>query len=314
MERDKPIKLIFLTSISIILLIVLLIGCENSVITQSNPIAEFANEQKVKIIGYSSDAMEPFISKDGKYLFFNNLKGPNKKDIYYAKKINDTTFAFKGEVEGVNSTAIDANPTMDKNNNFYFISTRNLSKSCKTIYCGTFNNGKVTKLHQVYGSINIATPSWINMGVEVSKNGNTLYVSSAKFVLGKSYPEKGNIRFAVKTGDKFNVPYNESNILENINTKKSIEYAGELSSNGLELFYSQVTLSNPPVYKLYYAKRDTINGKFKKPIPIMEPFKNNPYAIVEAPTLSNDGKKLYYHKFDGKVFSIFMLSRKDRTK
>jgi len=286
-----------------------LISCEKDGTTNPNIVSDFKNEQKVTIIGYSSDAMEPFISKDGNYLFFNNLQGDNKKDLFYAERIDDITFEFKGEIQGVNSVAVDANPTMDENNNFYFISTRDLDTGIKTIYCGVFNNGIVTGLHKINGTINIPTPFWINMGVEISKNGNTIFVSNAMFNIGENFPQKGNIRFAIKSGNDFNIPNDEMDILANINTDTAIEYAGELSSDELELFYSQVTLSNPPMFKLYYAKREQTDGKFGIPVSITEPFDGEINAIVEGPSLSNDGKKLYYHKLENGIFSIFMLSR-----
>lgn len=297
----KLLGLLFLVAFSI--------SCEKEGVTNPEIVPEFTNEQKVTITGYSSDAMEPFISKDGNCLFFNNLQGANGKELYYAERIDDITFEFKGEIQGVNSTAVDGNPTMDEHNNFYFISTRNLDTGIKTIYSGVFNNGTVTGLHQINGTINISTSYWINMGVEISKDGNTLFTSNAKFNIGENFPHRGNIRFAIKNGNDFNIPNNETDILANINTDDAIEYAGELSADELELFYSQVTLSNPPVFKLYYAKREQPNGKFGIPISITEPFDGSINAFVEAPSLTNDGKKLYYHKLENGVFSIYMLSR-----
>lgn len=296
----------------LILLLVFSVRCEKEPTTNPDNVSEFTNEKKVVITGYSSDAMEPFISKNGNYLFFNNLEGVNGKELYYAEKVNDSTFEFKGEIQGVNSTAVDGNPTMDTQNNFYFISTRNLDTGIKTIYSGVFNKGTVTDLHEINGTINIPTPYWINMGVEISKDGNTLFSSNAMFNIGDNFPSKGNIRFAIKSGDEFNIPDNEADILANINTDNAIEYAGEVSADELELFYSQVTLTDPPVFKLYYAKREQTNGMFEKPISITEPFDGNPNAFVEGSSLSENGKILYYHKLDSGVFSIFMLSREEK--
>jgi len=296
-------------SFGLLFIVIFSISCGKEEVTNLEINSEFKNERIVTITGYSSDAMEPFVSKDGKYLFFNNLQGLNEKELYYAERIDDITFEYKGEIQGVNSIAVDGNPTMDEQNNFYFISTRNLETEIKTIYSGKFNNGIVTGLHEINGTINIPTPFWINMGVEISKNGNTLFTSNAKFNIGEGFPHKGNIRFAIKSGNDFNIPNNEIDILANINTDNAIEYAGELSADEMELFYSQVTLSNPPVFKLYHAKREQINGKFGIPISITEPFDGNINAFVEGPSLTNDGKKLYYHKLENGVFSIFMLSK-----
>ncbi len=270
---------------------------------------EFSDEVKVKIIGYFSDAMEPFISKDEKYLFFNNLKGDSSKNLYYAEKINDTTFLYKSEIKGVNSVYVDGNPTMDAFNNFYFISTRNLDTGNKTLFVGEFNNGTVTNLQEVQGTINIPDLYWINMGVEISEDGNTMFTSNAKFNPGENFPNKGNIRFAFKENGDYNTPENELTILANINTDSAVEYAGELSSDGLELFYSQVTLSDPPIFKMLRAVRKNTDAAFGIPLYITEPFKNDSEAFAEAPSLSTDGKRLYYHKLENDTFSIFMISR-----
>ena len=299
-----------LVLIGLIVLVCVSIGCQKeSIIDPVLSDSEFINERIVNINGYTSDAMEPYISRDGKYLFFNNHQGTNGKELYYAERINDTVFEFKGEIEGVNTEHVDGNPTMDAQNNFYFISTRDLDTGSKTIFGGIFNNGTVSNLQKISGTINIPTPYWINMGVEISKDGNTLLSSNAKFNIGENFPNEGNIRLSIKSNGEFNIPSNESDIFVNINTESAIEYAGELSSDELELFYSQVTLSNPPLFKLYYAKRDQVNEAFGNPISIPDPFSDDLNAFVEGPTLSDDGKRLYYHKLENGIFSIFMLSR-----
>ena len=38
---------------------------------------DFANRQRVTILGYNDHAMEPFISRDRKYLFFNHSNDPD---------------------------------------------------------------------------------------------------------------------------------------------------------------------------------------------------------------------------------------------
>ncbi|WP_457569445.1 hypothetical protein [Desulfurobacterium sp.] len=297
-----------ISKISLIAVAISSLSCGSNGTSTLPPVSGFKNERAVIIINFNSDAMEPFITKDDKYLFFNDNNGSNK-NIYYAEKIDNTTFQFKGEIAGVNSPYVDANPTMDDQNNFCFISTRNLNTDTKTIYCGIFKNGTVTGIHQINGTININTPYWINMGVEISKDGAILLTSNARFNPGESYPVEGNIRLSVKNGTKFDIPDNEAEILSNINTDTAIEYAGELSSDKLEIFYSEVKLSNPPTFKLYFAKRTSANGVFEKPISIMEPFEDNPNAVVEAPTLSSDSKRLYYHKLVNDTYRIFMISR-----
>ncbi|MFQ6087920.1 MAG: hypothetical protein ACE5K0_03340 [Candidatus Methanofastidiosia archaeon] len=47
---------------------------------------KFKNPQKVEIIGYDGDALEPFISRDGQYLFFNNGYKRTQIQIYIMQK------------------------------------------------------------------------------------------------------------------------------------------------------------------------------------------------------------------------------------
>ncbi len=117
--------------------------------------SEFLNEQRVEIVGYNEDAMEPYISRDEKYLFFNNHKGENDKDLHYAKKIDNLTYQYIGEVQGVNTSKVDANPTMDSQNNFYFVTTRDLaSGDSNTLYTGIFEDGIIKNLKKIKGTIN----------------------------------------------------------------------------------------------------------------------------------------------------------------
>jgi len=285
-----------------------LAGCHNNSV--NNPVTEdpaFRNERKVTIIGYQSDAMEPFITKDDRYLLFNN-NGSNK-DLFYAEYVNDTTFTFKGQISGVNSPYADATPSLDSSGHFFFMSTRDLDSTFKTVFCGTFSRGAVRDVRRVEGSVNIALPYWINMGAAVSYDGRFLFVSNARFTPEGKFDFKGNIHLSSKSGTDFNLMSDEDKILANINTSDAAQYAPELSANGLELFYSQVRATSPPTFALCYAQRKNVNAPFAKPVYITIPFKDNPNATVEAPTLSFDGKRLYYHKKAGSTFSVFMLER-----
>jgi len=256
--------------------------------------------------------MEPFISKDGQYLFFNNHQGENGKDIadkdlFYAERIDDLTYEYKGEIGGVNTLYVEGNPTMDENNNFYFITTRDYAATGESIYTGVFNDGTVTNLKRVSGSVNTPGASWINMGVEITKTGDEIYTSRAHFTDGN--PDLGNIRYAIANGDDYQIHSNEEEILKNINTDTAIEYAGEVSNDGLEIFFSRLTISESR-FRLLYSKRSNKQEAFGTPISIPGPFEDNLLNFVEGPALSPDGKKLYYHKLgDNDKFSIFMLTR-----
>ena len=106
---------------------------------KKNPSTAFGNPERVTIRGYSDHAMEPFITRDGRYLFFNNSNDPSvNTNLRCAERIDDLTFEYKGEVAGVNTKALEGVPTMDKNG-FYFVSTRSYKETLSTIYQGRFS-------------------------------------------------------------------------------------------------------------------------------------------------------------------------------
>lgn len=102
---------------------------------------EFSNPESVAIRGYSDDAMEPFLTRDGSYLLFNNSNDPAADtNLHYAERVDDLTFDYRGEISGANTTALDAVPTADAMGNIYFISTRSYSQTLSTIYRSSRNN------------------------------------------------------------------------------------------------------------------------------------------------------------------------------
>jgi hypothetical protein len=298
-------------TLSLIIVPLLLVKCRNDMTT--NPAADasgFYNEQKVTINGYSGDPRSPFISKDDNYLFFDSWSKNENMDIYYAEKIDNITFNFLGEVKGCNSNFNDFCATMDSYNNFYFISMRDLDSTHNaTLFGGTFDNGIVSNLHKISGTINSPNMNDLNYDVNISSDGNILLTTSIILSNGSVFDK--DIKYAMKTGLDFNTPVydNANDILFNINTTEANECCAELSSDGLELFYSQYSIPFTSKSKLLYAKRKSINDPFSEPILITEPVNNDTTSSVWAPSLSADGKRLYYYKFHNRKYSVYMISR-----
>ena len=68
----------------------------------------------VTIQGYHGDAMEPFVSPDGKYLFFNNRNDAGTDtNLYFARRVNDTTFSYGGADRRRQQSALDAVASID---------------------------------------------------------------------------------------------------------------------------------------------------------------------------------------------------------
>jgi len=271
----------------------------------TSPVTEtrlYDNPKKVRIIGYNSNAMEPFISRDGKYLFFND-KTKGNKDIFYATHIDDFTFKFMGEVKGINTNEVDGVPSMDKDNNFYYVSTGEYkAPKFNTLYRGKFQDGEVTNIIAL-DELSIRKSGWLNMDAEISKDGNTLY-STINYFSGKLFPDNSTFFIANKQKDgSFKEAKNSKAIFKNINTDNFLEYAASISSDGLKIFFTKGNIKTKQLSS-FIATRSNKNAPFSKPEKLTAIT-----GLSEAPAITDDEKLLYYHYLDGKYFSIYALTK-----
>ena len=261
--------------------------------------AAFDNPERITIRGYSDHAMEPFITRDGRYLFFNNSNDPSvNTNLHYAERIDDLTFEYKGEIAGANTRALEGVPTMDKNGAFFFVSTRSYKETLSTIYQGRFSNGAVTGVKIVEG-ISEKAPGRVNFDVEVSADGRTLYFVDGVFN-GKPTPDRADIAIAVRDGAGFRRLSGSAELLKNINTD-ALEYAACISSDELELFFTRLGKNGPAIYR---STRKNVTQPFDQPERVAAI-----KGFVEAPTLSPDGLSLYYHLKERERFVIYRVSR-----
>ena len=273
--------------------IALAISCENGNQGPGIPVIypEFANESEVIIDGYNKDAMEPFISKDGFFLFFNSLNDGDSTSLYYATRVNDTMFHFEGEISGVNGQAphLDAVASMDIDNVFYFVSTRDYPDVFENFQKGEFSNGIVNDVQPVMGDFYIYEPGWLIMDAEISKDGDLLYYVNARFN-GNSLPVEAYLGVAEKSDYAFDKLSSSGDILNNVNDSNYLIYAPCISSDGDELYFTRIH-KVMLITQICVSVRDNNTGIFSNPEWI--DIEGN---LVEAPSLTDDGEILYYHK------------------
>ncbi len=286
-----------------VFLFVLSCKAENPGKQNDSDLFQFSSPVKVVVQGYTGDNMEPFISRDGHYLFFNNLNEPSvNTNIFYADRVNDSLFQYKGEVQGVNSAALDGVASMDSSGKFYFVSTRNYSQSFSTIYRANFNNGNVTAVDTVPG-ISRHEPGIVNFDVEVSADGNTLYFVDGRFN-SSGQPQTADLVIAGRNGTGFQRLPNSAEILTAINTDE-LEYAAGISSDELTLFFTRVpSVTSGDVPRIFYATRENKNLPFAKPNRL-----THAEGFVEAASFSGDSL-IYYHKKGNTGFELYCIKRK----
>jgi hypothetical protein len=292
---------------SILLMCDALAGCGQSSgvapTTSTAAYPAFSNPTQVAIMGYTGDAMEPFISKDGRYLFFNSRNDPSvNTDIYYAARVDDQTFTFLGPLPGVNSPELDAVASLDSLGNFYFVSTRSYATTLSTIYSGQFSSNGVNAVALVPG-ISLQQPGWVNFDAEISADGQTLWFDDGQFS-SSGVLQAASIGIANRQGTAFLRQADSPMLLASVNAS-GLDYAPSISVDGLELFFTRVdSTTSGAKPAIYRTTRTNTSAAFETPELV-----SAATGFVEAPSLTADGHLLYFHKMVNGTFVIFHLQR-----
>lgn len=284
----------------------------SATISNAQNVPVFGPEIDVTINGLSFDAMEPFITDDGNYLLFNNEGSGNKK-LYYASRIDDSTFTYQGELTGTNIGGsppyLDAVPDLDTMHNFVWTSSRGYPGIIENLHHGTFSSGTVTNIGRVYGDFYVSGSGWIAMDHGLSAGGQYLYFNNAYFN-GCPGPCQTWIGVAQKVNDStFNTLANSDALLANLNDTNYVSYATYISKNNRELYFTRIpagALTGASLSEICVSTRTNETDPFGVPnVLISSPVTE----IVEGPSLSGDQMLLYYHKNVNGVFELKLRYR-----
>lgn len=268
----------------------------------------YGKAQPVVLSGYEGSAMEPFLSPDGRFLFFNNENDPAvNTNLHFAERTGKLSFRYLGELPGANSPVLDAAPSMDTSGRIYFTTVREYRRTLNSIYAGEFDGKRVANVRPLAGDINPKTLGTINMDVGISPDGRSLYVSRAVIVPGEGVPRKSELLLATRKDGAFHIDPDGPRILNNIATP-ALQYAPCISADGLELYFTRASqptsITQSPV-RILMATRESANASFGEARVLKELD-----GFVEAPTVSLDGKEMFFHKKAGSRFVIYRAERK----
>lgn len=303
--------------IEILVILLLCSSCsdEESELEQRLTFPSFGNEKTVTIEGLTFDAMEPFISPDGKSLYFNSINNGINTKLFIAARLNDSTFIFKGELVGPNQVVephLDAVPDTDANGNFYWTSTRNYPAKLDNLFGGNIKDGAVSNIQRVRGNFNMNIPGWLVMDHGISLDGQFLYFNHARFDNENCVGPCETVIGIAKRDSAFwfsKSPDSES-ILQNINDPNYIYYAPCISSDNKEFYYTRFLkgeITPKTIVEICVAIRKNDSDVFSAPITL---FSEEVANIVEAPTLTTDKNIMYYHKKVAGIHRIMMRHRK----
>lgn len=254
----------------------------------------FGQPEPVTIEGYSDHSMEPFIARDGQTLFFNNRNGPgDQTDLFWASRIDDTHFRFRGPVVGANSAELDGVPSLARDGNFAYISPRIADGRAATIWTGRWN-GRAVEAPALNHALSPGRWPLFNMDAEISADGARIYIADTRW--GGDIPRSSDLSLAVLSGGVWRRAPEYDSWFRLINTRGALEYAPATSENQLELHFTRLTprFLRPPALEIMVATRANAAAAFGRPERI-----GAIAGFVEAPSVAADGALYYHAKVDG---------------
>jgi WD40-like Beta Propeller Repeat len=257
--------------------------------------------QTVRIEGYADEAMEPFLSRDGRFLFFNSRNDPGVNTNIHFAEAKDGTFVYRGVLAGTVSYALDATPTMSADGRFCFVSPRDYRRALTSVYCGQFDGQRVDGI-QPQTTLPAERQGRMIFDVELSSDGQTMLFAEGTFDDDEA-PEDADIYLATPGPRGFVRAANSGKMLARINTS-DLEYAPALSADGLELYFTRVTgfwlLRKPRIFR---ARRNSVDEAFGKPVEL-----EDIEGYVEGPSIANDDM-LYFHRRLDDRYAIWRIPR-----
>lgn len=279
----------------------------------------FTNPLVLNIVGHNPvlSAEEPFVSRNGRFLFFNSGETVGNKDLHFAEWHPILGYVYRGAFSDVNTpTDVQGNPTMDASNNFFYVDT-GFPNTPQMAYFFDYQGWETLLFPKaIPGNLPIArnhgTFTTLIMGVEVNAAGSNLYFSYAAFANGETFPFGSDIHVSFRIVDGHTNPYffdpNYSNfIMANINTPGELEYAAAISANELEFFFTRTNIQTGTA-QIMRAARQLAGAPFGVPVAIDAISALG--GLVEGPSLSPDGKALFFHRFEaGGYARIYVVTR-----
>ncbi len=265
----------------------------------------FADPRAVAISGYSGEAMEPFLSRDGTTLFFNNKNDPPAQtELHWATRVDDLNFQYRGLIGGANqANELDGVASMSTANRFCFISPRSYAATLATVHCGAWDGAGNVGAIVLQTAASPQILGRLVFDAEIDPAGALLYVADGAFS-GGAAPDTADLRLARLSGGQFALSPADDVLFAALNTP-TLEYAPAISADGLELAFTRL-VGTPPAAQtqILIARRTATNLAFPAPMQIQAI-----QGFVEAPTFSPNGRLLYYHRQVSGRFEIWRVAR-----
>ena len=256
-------------------------------------------EAPVAVLGYGDHAMEPFVTRDGRYLLFNNRNQPPKlTDLHIAERIDDVTFRYLGPIEGANTDDLDGVPSVDDRGWLYWTATYRYFETRSVIHRARLDGARAAGRTLVPGLAREV--GWIQFDAEISPDGQTLYLAEGWF--GGGRVDRADLHAARRDGDGFRID-RADRTMATVNTDAQ-EFAPTVSRDGLTLYFTRWRIGSG-VPQIWRARRTGTGQPFGPAERLAIP------GFVEAPALSPDERLLYFHRLTDGRYALHVHALED---
>ena len=271
----------------------------------------FTAPRPVAIAGYAGDAMEPFLTRDGRWLLFNTRNGPkDQTDLMLARRTDDSHFTFVGPLAGANSGSLDGVASVDRNGQFFFVSNRDYDRTGNTLWTGSFADSQVRDARPLVTDFTPKKLLRLNIDLEVSADGDELYFAENRWDLFRRRPGSSHLAVANRAISATNQPIfvrrADSDALFSALRSGALDYAPATSVDRLTLYFTRWQAGRSgTVPHILVSRRATTTSAWSSPRLLAAAS-----GFVEGPTVTPDGCGILYHAKVGEAYRLFLVRRK----
>ena len=266
----------------------------------------FEAPRAVVLRGYGGDAMEPFVTRDGRWLLFNTRNGPrDQTDLMVARHDPDGGYSFIGPLAGANSAMLDGVASVDRRGNLFLVSNRDYESSGSTLWTGKFAADKASAVHPLASDFTPKKLLRLNIDLEVSGDGEALYVAENRWDLLRGRPATSTLAVAARVGERF-VRRPDSDAMMRAVNSAALAYAPATSDDQLTLYFTRWDASaSGAVPAIFVSRRKTRTAPWSPPRRLAAAI-----GFVEGPTVLPGGCVVMYHARVGEAYRLFTVRRR----